>query len=71
MQNSIYFDEYDFCVPKFINGNIYNLNPLEERMRYDRIYVGAGVSDDSCEDIVKKLLKDNGIAIIPLNDSVK
>ena len=38
-------------------------------IQYDRIYVGAGVTDQE-EQFLTSLLKIDGILVMPLNDSV-
>ncbi len=64
------FDQFDFCVPRFTQGNILNLNFTSENVFvYDRIYVGFGINSEH-EDFIKKLLKHNGIAVMPVNDNV-
>lgn len=70
MKTSVHFDDFDFCVPKFVQGNLLNLNLKDDTVLYDRIYVGAGVTDEQ-ENLIKSLLKVNGILIMPLNDSVR
>lgn len=68
MQSAPYFDDFDFCKPKFVHGNVFNLTS-PSYILYDRIYVGAGASIEH-EDMIKNLLKVDGICIMPLNDSV-
>jgi hypothetical protein len=62
-----------FCnlkgVPKFINGNFLNLNLNSDCLSYDRIYVGVGVTEEQ-EQLIKSLIKVNGIIVMPLNDNV-
>ncbi len=70
VKESVQFDHFEFCTPKFINGNCLNLIMRDEMMLYDRIYVGAGVSDSNQEQYFKCLLKTNGILVMPLNDQV-
>jgi len=70
LKESSQFDHFEFCTPKFINGNVLNLSVNNEMLLYDRIYVGAGVSDQNQEQYFKCLLKLNGILVMPLNDQV-
>jgi len=63
------FDDFEFCVPKIIHGNFMNLNLNNDTILYDRIYVGACVSEQH-EHLVTSLLKNNGILIMPINDSL-
>jgi protein-L-isoaspartate O-methyltransferase len=70
VKTAVHFDDFDFCLPKFVLGNFLNLNQNQDDMiLYDRIYVGAGVNDEH-EEFVKSLLKIDGILIMPLNDCV-
>lgn len=70
LRTSVYFDDFDFCAPRFVHGNFLNLAVANSDMiLYDRIYVGAGVSEEH-EEFIKSLLKIDGILIMPLNDSV-
>lgn len=68
IQKAPYFDDFDFCKPKFVHGNVLNLIATGSVL-YDRIYVGAGASCEH-EDLIKNFLKVNGVCIMPLNDSV-
>ena len=54
---------------KFVQGNCMNLAVTSDMLLYDRIYVGAGVTDQE-EQFLTSLLKTDGILIMPLNDSV-
>ena len=65
------FDHFDFCVPRFVQGNILNLNVTSNKsaMLYDRLYVGFGITGEH-EALVKNLLKLNGVAVMPVNDNV-
>ncbi len=63
------FDNYDFCVPKFVHGNGLNLYIDENTCLYDRVYVGAAVNNEY-EAYFKSLLKINGILVLPLEDRV-
>lgn len=70
LRNSVFFDDFEFCAPRFVHGNFLNLAAtLPDMILYDRIYVGAGVSDEH-EEFIKSLLKIDGILIMPLNDCV-
>jgi SAM-dependent methyltransferase len=96
VRTGVYFDDFEFCAPRFVHGNFLNLavpasntNPNDDSpphitcsedgglvaveslppLQYDRIYVGAGVSDEH-EEFIKSLLKVDGILIMPLNDCV-
>lgn len=69
VDTAAHFDHFDYCVPKFVNGNVMNLIVNSDTMLYDRIYVGAGVTDAE-EEFLTKLLKVDGILVMPLNDSV-
>ena len=54
---------------QFVHGNCMNLAVTSDMLLYDRIYVGAGVTDQE-EPFLTSLLKINGILIMPLKDSV-
>ena len=69
VKTSAQFDDFDFCVPQFVNGNVLNLIVDQDTICYDRIYVGVGVSDEH-EQFMKSLLKKDGVLVMPLNDSV-
>lgn len=69
VDTAAHFDHFDYCVPKFVNGNVMNLIVNSDTMLYDRIYVGAGVTDAE-EEFLTKLLKVDGILVMPLNDSL-
>ncbi len=69
VNTSVHFDDFDYCVPKFVHGNCINLKVTSDMLLYDRIYVGAGVTNAE-EPFFSSLLKINGILIMPLNDSV-
>lgn len=70
VNSSSHFDDFDFCIPKFTRGNILDLNVDSETLLYDRIYVGVGISDEN-EQAITRLLKINGILVIPINDTVR
>lgn len=69
VKNSALFDEFDFCVPKFVHGNCMNLSIPDNTMLYDRIYVGACVNQEQ-EQFITNLLKIGGILVMPSNDSL-
>jgi protein-L-isoaspartate O-methyltransferase len=69
VRTSAYFDDFDFCAPKFFQGNVFNLVQSEDMLLYDRIYVGAAANDEQ-EKFLKSLLKQNGLLVLPLNDSL-
>jgi protein-L-isoaspartate O-methyltransferase len=46
-----------------------NLNLNSDCLSYDRIYVGVGVTEEQ-EQLIKSLVKINGIIVMPLNDNV-
>ena len=56
-------------MPKFVNGNVLNLNITDDCVLYDRIYVGVGVTDEH-EQLMKSLIKVGGVIVMPLNDNV-
>ncbi|XP_039747201.1 uncharacterized protein LOC120624618 isoform X2 [Pararge aegeria] len=66
-ENSPILDDFDFCEPKFYQGNGLCLNPLVSG--YDRVYCGAGCPE-VYEDYFKKLIKVGGILVMPLNDTL-
>ncbi|CAF0713762.1 unnamed protein product [Brachionus calyciflorus] len=68
IKTSTNFDDFDFCKPKFVHGNLFNL-VTPTSILYDRIYVGAGAVTEH-EDLIKNLLKINGICVMPLNDNL-
>ncbi|KAI4461399.1 protein-l-isoaspartate o-methyltransferase [Holotrichia oblita] len=57
-------DEFDFCEPKFIQGNCLCLTTDRQ---YDRIYCGAACPEDY-ERYMKNLLCVGGILVMPLNE---
>ncbi|KRT81390.1 hypothetical protein AMK59_5592 [Oryctes borbonicus] len=57
-------DEFDFCEPKFIQGNCLCLTTDRQ---YDRVYCGAGCPEDY-ERYMKNLVRVGGILVMPLND---
>ncbi|GJQ71538.1 hypothetical protein Trydic_g11246 [Trypoxylus dichotomus] len=57
-------DEFDFCEPKFIQGNCLCLTTDRQ---YDRVYCGAACPEDY-ERYMKNLLRVGGILVMPLND---
>ncbi|XP_050313555.1 protein-L-isoaspartate O-methyltransferase domain-containing protein 1-like [Anthonomus grandis grandis] len=59
-------DEFDFCEPKFVQGNCLCLSS-ENHGLYDRIYCGAACPEKHLE-CIKLLLKINGIFVVPVND---
>jgi hypothetical protein len=69
VKTSKQFDNYDFCVPKFVNGNCLNLCIGDDTCLYDRVYVGAAVNSEY-EAFFKSLLNVNGILVLPLDDRV-
>jgi len=69
-RTSAAFDEFNFCFPKFVHGNCLNIAIGDDTMLYDRIYVGAGVTSDQGE-FIKRLLRVNGILVMPLEDLVR
>ncbi|KAK3930974.1 Protein-L-isoaspartate O-methyltransferase domain-containing protein 1 [Frankliniella fusca] len=58
-------DEFDFCEPKFVEGNCLQLDSCS--MKYDRVYCGAACPP-SYEAYMKNLIKVGGILVVPLND---
>lgn len=67
LKTSVKFDHFDFCMPKFVNGNFLNLILNHDTRLYDRIYVGTGVTSDHY-DFLKSLLNINGVMVMPLED---
>ncbi|XP_066145954.1 uncharacterized protein [Euwallacea fornicatus] len=61
-------DEFDFCEPKFIQGNCLCLS-TECSNLYDRIYCGAACPEEY-ESYMKNLLKIGGILVMPINDQL-
>lgn len=66
-QTSPAFDEYEFCRPKFINGNCLHLG--SEPRQYDRVYCGAACPENH-ENYMKNLIKVGGILVMPINDQL-
>ncbi|KAL0272915.1 UNVERIFIED_CONTAM: hypothetical protein PYX00_005729 [Menopon gallinae] len=60
-------DEYEFCQPKFINGNCLHLG--SEARQYDRVYCGAACPENH-ENYMKNLIKVGGILVMPINDQL-
>ncbi|KAK7794471.1 hypothetical protein R5R35_004695 [Gryllus longicercus] len=66
-KTSTALDEYEFCEPKFINGNCLNLG--SDVHQYDRVYCGAACPENH-ENYMKNLIKIGGILVMPLNDQL-
>ncbi|KAE8741311.1 hypothetical protein FOCC_FOCC013165 [Frankliniella occidentalis] len=64
-KTSAAMDEFDFCEPKFVEGNCLQLDSCS--MKYDRVYCGAACPLSS-ESYMNNLLKVGGILVVPLND---
>lgn len=60
-------DEYEFCPPKFTQGNCLCLN--SEFPQYDRVYCGAACPENH-ENYIKNLVKVGGVLVMPLNDKL-
>lgn len=60
-------DEYEFCHPKFINGNCLFLG--SDVRQYDRVYCGAACPENH-ENYMKNLIKVGGILVMPINDQL-
>lgn len=60
-------DEYEFCPPKFVNGNCLCLG--SETRQYDRVYCGAACPENH-ENYMKNLIKVGGILVMPINDQL-
>ncbi|CAH1991419.1 unnamed protein product [Acanthoscelides obtectus] len=61
-------DEFDYCEPKFIQGNCLCLSS-DCFMRYDRVYCSAACPEQY-EAYMKNLLKVGGILVMPLHDQL-
>lgn len=61
-------DEFDFCEPKFIQGNCLCLSSSSCSL-YDRVYCGAACPEQY-ENYMRNLLKVGGILVMPLNDQL-
>ncbi|CAG9833977.1 unnamed protein product [Diabrotica balteata] len=61
-------DEFDFCEPKFVQGNCLCLTS-DWNAQYDRVYCGAACPEQF-ESYMKNLLKVGGILVMPLNDQL-
>lgn len=60
-------DEYDFCRPKFLNGNCLSLRGIHQ---YDRVYCGAACTETH-ESYMKNLIKVGGILILPVSHELR
>ena len=60
-------DEYEFCEPKFVNGNCLYLGNCARQ--YDRVYCGAACPENQ-ENYMKNLIKVGGILVMPINDQL-
>lgn len=60
-------DQFDFCEPKFLEGNCLCLS--SDTPQYDRVYCGAACPS-AHENYMKNLLKIGGILVMPLNDQL-
>ncbi|GLV32321.1 Ionotropic receptor 68a [Carabus blaptoides fortunei] len=60
-------DEYEFCAPKFTQGNCLCLN--SEFPQYDRVYCGAACPENH-ENYIKNFVKVGGVLVMPLNDKL-
>ena len=65
--NSPALDEFDFCPPKFVNGNCLCLG--SDCRQYDRVYCGAACPENH-ENYMKNLIKIGGILVMPINDQL-
>ncbi|XP_057664554.1 protein-L-isoaspartate O-methyltransferase domain-containing protein 1-like isoform X1 [Diorhabda carinulata] len=61
-------DEFDYCEPKFIQGNCLCLT-TECNAQYDRVYCGAACPEQYAS-YMKNLLKIGGILVMPLDDQL-
>ncbi|KAJ8911379.1 hypothetical protein NQ315_014210 [Exocentrus adspersus] len=61
-------DEFDFCEPKFLQGNCLCLTS-DYHAQYDRVYCGAACPREY-ESYMKNLLKVGGILVMPLNEKL-
>eukprot|EP00794_Sanderia_malayensis_P004698 gene4698-5313_t len=57
----------NFCMPRFVKGNCLLINPSYRK--YDRVYCGAACMSEH-EDYFKSLIKENGILIVPIRDTL-
>uniref|UniRef100_A0A1Y1JYW7 Protein-L-isoaspartate O-methyltransferase domain-containing protein n=1 Tax=Photinus pyralis TaxID=7054 RepID=A0A1Y1JYW7_PHOPY len=60
-------DQFDFCEPKFLQGNCLCLS--SDVPQYDRVYCGAACPL-AHENYMKNLLKIGGILVMPLDDQL-
>ena len=60
-------DEYEFCIPQFIQGNCLSLS--SNQRRFDRVYCGAACPE-SYEKYMKELLEVGGILVMPMGDEL-
>ncbi|XP_063620681.1 uncharacterized protein LOC134793086 [Cydia splendana] len=67
IENSPVLDEFDFCEPKYYQGNGLCIAPLGAP--YDRVYCGAGCPEEY-QNYFKQLIKVGGILVMPLNDNL-
>ncbi|XP_063531464.1 uncharacterized protein LOC134742343 [Cydia strobilella] len=67
IENSPVLDEFDFCDPKYYQGNGLCIAPLGAP--YDRVYCGAGCPEEY-QNYFKQLIKVGGILVMPLNDNL-
>ncbi|XP_022091065.1 uncharacterized protein LOC110979514 isoform X2 [Acanthaster planci] len=68
IRESSSFDQYEFCEPKFVQGN--GLLLCSGCRTYDRVYCGAACPAEH-ENYMKILLKVGGILVMPLEDQLK
>uniref|UniRef100_A0AAR5QA21 Protein-L-isoaspartate O-methyltransferase domain-containing protein 1 n=3 Tax=Dendroctonus ponderosae TaxID=77166 RepID=A0AAR5QA21_DENPD len=61
-------DEFDFCEPKFIQGNCLTVTDACAPL-YDRIYCGAACPEEF-QQYMQNRLKLGGILVLPLNDQL-
>lgn len=61
-------DEFDYCEPKFIQGNCLCLTS-DCNAQYDRVYCGAACPEQYTS-YMKNLLKVGGILVMPLDDQL-
>ncbi|XP_041977574.1 protein-L-isoaspartate O-methyltransferase domain-containing protein 1-like [Aricia agestis] len=67
LETSPVIDDFDFCQPKFYNGNGLCLVPLKSG--YDRVYCGAACPKEYAS-YFRNLLKVGGILVMPLESKL-
>ena len=68
MKYSDGFQVTNFCRPHIVQGNVHSFDVTFRQ--YDRVYVGARLTDLNIKENIKELVKVGGILIFPTGENV-